>query len=107
MKYWIIGWVAAPLALGGCGQHQQAQTHASEPGAEVSRTYSGEGRVTAIKGDRVTISHGPISGIGWPAMTMTFIIPAGMAKGIGTGDEVRFSFRQDGSAYSLTALQKR
>jgi Cu(I)/Ag(I) efflux system membrane fusion protein len=69
--------------------------------------YSASGTVTAIAGDRVTISHGPVEGLGWPAMTMTFRAagPA-MLPGVSVGDRVAFQFRQNGSDYPLTALNK-
>lgn len=69
--------------------------------------YSASGTVTAIAGDRITISHGPVAGLGWPAMTMTFRAgePA-MLQGIGVGDRVAFEFRQSGNDYPLTSLSK-
>ena len=69
--------------------------------------YSASGKVTAIAGDQVTIAHGPVQGIGWPAMSMTF--KAGspeMISGVGVGDQVFFAFKQDGGGYTLTSLSK-
>jgi Cu/Ag efflux protein CusF len=106
MKHSILAATAVALALAGCGQQQNNSVGANAPAAETNRTYSGTGEVTAIAGDQVTIAHGPIAGIGWPAMTMTFTAPDEMANGIAAGDRVTFSFRQDGSAYRLTSLRK-
>ena len=107
MNYPIITAAVAALALAGCGQQQKSQAQTNAPATEANQTYSGAGKVTAIAGDQVSIAHGPIQGIGWPAMTMTFTAPASMTNGVKAGDEASFSFRQEGSAYKLTSLQKK
>lgn len=104
------GAVALSLVLAACGENQQTTLEnrqdrnvASQAGA----SYSAAGKVTAIAGDQVTIAHGPVEGIGWPAMTMTFRAASPqMTQGVNAGDQVSFAFRQDGSAYVLTSLQK-
>lgn len=102
---------AAALALTACGQTQKSGNAADAPGAselsQSAQTYSGAGKVTAIAGDQVSIAHGPISGIGWPAMTMTFTARGAVATQVRAGDQVSFAFRKDGSAHVLTDLRKR
>jgi len=111
MKLLTFATAACALALTACGQQKTADSEANAPAAtelaQSAETYSGTGKVTAITGEQVTIDHGPIEGIGWPAMTMTFKAPAGMAASVEVGSEVSFAFRQDGSAYVLTRLEKR
>lgn len=105
------GALALPLLLVACGENRNAAPEnrpdtnvASQAGA----TYSAAGTVTAIAGDQVTIAHGPVEGVGWPAMTMTFRASSPeMTQGFSAGDRVSFAFRQDGNAYALTSLQKR
>ena len=106
MNYPILA-AAVALALAGCGQQQKSPPQANAPAAEIARTYSGAGKVTAVAGDQMSIAHGPIHGIGWPAMTMSFTAPTGMANGVTVGDQVSFSFRQQAGGYQLTSLQKR
>ncbi len=110
MKYSIFVAVAA-IALSGCGQQQEAARESNAQGsvedASAATSYTGTGKVTAIAGNQVTIAHGPIEEIGWPAMTMTFASPRGITEGVAVGSDVSFAFRQDGSAYVLTNLQKR
>lgn len=106
MKYQTIAVGLAALALSACGQQPKSGHKASTATGQATQIYSGQGKVTAVAGDQVTISHGPIQGIGWPAMTMTFTAPAGMSDGIKAGDGVSFAFRQQGGAYVLTSLQK-
>lgn len=102
--------ISLALALSACGQADQPTSNAAVQNgdnANASEVHSGTGKVTVIDGNRVTIAHGPIKGIGWPAMTMTFTAPNGLAEGVTVGSEVAFSFRQDGSAFVLTVLQPR
>ena len=106
MKQSILIAAAGAIALAGCGQAQKSGANNGQAAA-AAQTYRGTGKVTAVAGNQVTIDHGPIEGIGWPAMTMTFTAPGGMASGVKAGDEVSFSFRQEGSAYTLTSLRKR
>lgn len=101
------------LLLAACGEDQTAapaNRQASQPGTTngaAETVYSAAGKVTAISGDQVTISHGPVEGIGWPAMTMAFQADSPeMTQGVSVGDQVSFAFRQDGSAYTLTSLSK-
>lgn len=94
---------ALPLAIGGCGETQTTQPNISAN----SQVYAGTGSVTGLAGDRVTISHGPIEGLGWPAMTMAFQAPSTeMTQDIAEGDRVSFQFREDGGSYVLTSISK-
>lgn len=107
MKHQLFAAAAAALTLAGCGPQEESETQANAPAAEAARTYSGTGKVTAISGDQVTIAHGPIEAIGWPAMTMSFRAGSPeMAQGVSVGDRIFFAFRQDGGAYTLTSLKK-
>lgn len=54
----------------------------------------------------VTLAHGPIASLNWPAMTMSFKLKdAVLAKGIKAGDAVDFELIQSGSDYVVTRLQ--
>lgn len=105
--------LALSLLAAGCGEKQSSgrenreDTTAGPAVSQAGDVYSGTGNVTAIAGDRITISHGPIEGIGWPAMTMAFGTETpDMAKGVRVGDRVSFAFRQDGGDYTLASLTK-
>jgi Cu/Ag efflux protein CusF len=105
----IVGALALALALSACGGSGPiAQNSQGTSGANAATaSYSATGTVTAVAADHVTISHGPVEGLGWPAMTMTFQAgdPA-MLQGIGVGDRVTFQFRQSGSDYPRIALSR-
>lgn len=107
----IAGALALALTAAGCGGSgvpaQNSQNVGSAANANTSAVYSANGNVTAIAGDQVTISHGPVEGLGWPAMTMTFRAgDLAMLQGISVGDRVAFRFRQNGTDYPLTAISK-
>lgn len=106
MKHLIVVVAAGATALAGCGQAQKSGAENKGEQTE-AQAYSGTGEVTAVAGNQVTIDHGPIEGIGWPAMTMTFTAPGEMAAGVQAGDAVSFSFRQQGRAYIVTSLKNR
>jgi Cu(I)/Ag(I) efflux system membrane fusion protein len=106
----LIGTVALVAVLTGCNSGGSSSNESAAAGNAATNTndptYSGAGKVTKIAGDQVSIAHGPIPGIGWPAMTMTFTAPGNMAQGVKTGDAVAFQFRKDGAAYALTSLTR-
>ena len=80
-----------------------ASTATAPPGR-----YAAQGRIESVEADSITISHGPVAELQWPAMTMGFGKPA--PKDFGTvkpGDEVRFEFRKGGPmGYELVSVQR-
>lgn len=110
MKFSAIPAAAAMLVVAACGGAEQAPEQSptanqSQPAQQ--QVHSGTGAVTAVAGDQVTINHGPVESIGWPAMTMTFAAPGDIAAGVQPGAEVRFSFRDDGGTFVLTSIRQR
>ncbi|HEV2121580.1 MAG TPA: copper-binding protein [Chloroflexota bacterium] len=105
---------SATLAVAACGKNETSveeratqEPAASETATAQGQSYTGKGDVTEVSGDQVTISHGPIEGIGWPAMTMPFRAGSSdMLKDVNPGDPVSFSFQQSGNEYVLTSLEK-
>ena len=119
--------VVGSLALSSCGQENNreaeagsqlagppGETPASNAGSVVDTPQTGEiagpvhtgaGDITEINGNRITISHGPVESIGWPAMTMTFVAQSpGMIEGFAIGDPVTFEFGRSGETYVLTSI---
>ena len=106
------GALTLALLLAACGEKANTSPEAGNPPGKqtanaAAEVYSGSGTVQSISADKVAIAHGPIEGIGWPAMTMSFIAPPSMTEGVKAGAQVDFSFQQDGGAYVLTSLQPR
>lgn len=72
-----------------------------------AKTGSGVGVITAIdpKAAKVTIKHGQIPAIGWPAMTMTFkAVPPVLLKGVHVGQTVVFDVWSKGTNTEVTAI---
>jgi Cu(I)/Ag(I) efflux system protein CusF len=90
-----------------------AQSMANMPGMNQSaaaKTGQGTGVVTAIdpKAGKITIKHGPISAVGWPAMTMTFkATPPALLRGVRVGQTIGFDVRTRGMNAEVTALRPR
>lgn len=77
----------APAATDASAEQRQAEQRPA--------THSAIGTITAITARSVTVRHGPVPALEWPAMTMTFATegPAPL-RGFKRGDRVRFSFVQ-------------
>lgn len=83
-----------------------AATIEPPPTAEAVR-HVGEGKVESVAPDSITISHGPIPSLKWPAMTMEFAKPdVGGLPGVAVGDAIRFTFVEGGATgYRLVAVR--
>ena len=78
--------------------------------AAAAKTGKGVGVITALdpKAAKITIKHGPIPSVGWPAMTMTFAAkPPALLKGLKVGQTVAFDTRVQGAAADVTAINPR
>lgn len=69
--------------------------------------YEATGRIEKIDAKGVTLNHGPVAPLKWPAMTMTFRLgsPA-LARGFKTGDSVRFAFDQPPEGPTLRRITR-
>ena len=70
-------------------------------------TADGAGVVKAVDlgAGTVTIQHGPIAALKWPAMAMTFKAnPPSVLHGVSAGQSVKFKLMQMGGATELTAI---
>jgi Cu(I)/Ag(I) efflux system protein CusF len=76
--------------------------------APAAKHGQGTGVIRAIdaRAGTLTIQHGPIPGVGWPAMTMTFkATPAALLKGLRVGQTVGFDTTVHGMAADVTAVR--
>lgn len=89
------------------GANGSSSTVPTQEATRTGEAYSGNGDITEISGNKVTISHGPIEGIGWPAMTMAFSVSSpDVLRGLSIGDPVKFQFQKAGSSYVITSINK-
>ena len=73
-----------------------------------SQTHKGSGTVSKVDEGKgtVTIAHGPVSTMSWPAMTMTFKAKdKALLEKVKQGQKVDFEFVQQGKDYVVTAVK--
>jgi Cu(I)/Ag(I) efflux system protein CusF len=73
------------------------------------KTGHATGVVTGVdaKAKTVTIKHGPIAAVGWPAMTMTFKAnPASLVQKAKVGEKVAFDVKVRGQDSEVTAIRE-
>jgi len=90
-------------------------TQASAPGtspastaaAPAAASYMAQGKVESVEPDSLTISHGAIAELKWPAMTMGFNKPSPKAfPDVKPGDTVHFEFTKRGDDYELVSVHR-
>ncbi|MEJ0039608.1 MAG: copper-binding protein [Gammaproteobacteria bacterium] len=83
-----------------------ATSNDSHSTASSDSAHRAEGRVTAIDDQGITISHGPVPSLQWPAMTMKFqAAPQTRPAEVTVGTRVSFSFTESGSgAYRIERI---
>ena len=104
-----IGLATLAVSVTACGTAETSKENAVAPAAtdSVGQTHSGTGNVDSVSGQQVTISHGPIESLEWPAMTMPFTAKdAASVQGIKAGDRVAFTFSTSDSESVLTSITK-
>lgn len=116
--------LAAPLALAACGSEEEGDVAempmAAEdmpmagntdgmPMATTGQVATAEGIVTAIdeEAGTITVDHGPVEAVGWPAMTMPFEADAGLREQVAVGDDVTFSFRTSDESNVITSISQK
>jgi membrane fusion protein, copper/silver efflux system len=90
----------APAAVSG-----PSASAASAASTATPRTFSAQGKVDSVDADSMTLTHGPIAALKWPAMTMPFNKPGPTAfADVKVGDTVQFEFRKKGNDYELISV---
>lgn len=116
----LIALIALPIGLSGCDKKPEAPkieapkttaTADAMPSMEMpvgSKMGKGSGTVTAIDAatGMITLDHGAIPAVGWPAMKMGFSAKPELLKGVAVGDKVDFDVAVTGSAGEVTAIKK-
>ena len=120
-KTMIAALIALPIGLSGCDNRPEApkveapkaaataEAMSGMPMLAGSKMGNGSGTVTAIdtaKGT-VTLDHGAIAELKWPAMEMGFTAKPEVLAGIKVGDKVSFEIVWDGMSGAVTAMQEK
>lgn len=106
---------ALPLGLSACDK--PADTPKAEAPAEAmgdvamsaeAQIGKGKGTVTAIDtaAGKITLDHGPIAELEWPAMEMGFSAKPDVLASVAVGDKVDFDVTVTGSTNEVTAIKK-
>ena len=79
---------------------------ATKPGMKHGQ---GTGVIKAIdeKAGSVTLQHGPIPAVSWPAMTMAFKAKPALLKGLKIGQAVDFDCDVTGMSGEITAIRRK
>lgn len=106
----VLGGMASPPAAtlaASTGSSWPSPASSASP-APVTSTHRAEGKVESVEADGITISHGPVATLKWPAMTMGFAKPKPTAfPGIKPGDRIRFEFKEGGpTGYELESVER-
>lgn len=120
MKYPMILAAAMTVGLAACGEPQETPAATEAAPADAAdmgtmpmtsdaavRTGTGTGVVTAVDAaaGAVTIEHGPVPGVGWPAMTMRFTASPAVVEAASTGDRVEFDVSVRDGVNEITAIR--
>lgn len=67
-----------------------------------------QGTVVAIDAEAgtITIDHGPVPELDWPAMTMGFTATEELQASVATDDAVTFTFQQTEGGYEIVSVEK-
>ena len=75
--------------------------------ADEPQTYRATGTIERITASSVTLRHGPVPALEWPAMTMPFATEGPeQLRGFARGDRVSFTFAQAGTGPRIVSIRK-
>jgi Cu/Ag efflux protein CusF len=76
--------------------------------ATKAQTFMGQGKINSINPDAntVNVAMGPVKALGWPSMSMNFLLQnTAMLNGHKTGEVVNFNFAKDtAGGYVITRI---
>ena len=120
----LMSLLALPLAMAACDSGQDTAQMNDMPMAENEmmdgedmpmmepgsgmQTASAEGTVTAIDAEAgtITVDHGPVPAIEWPAMTMAFEADEQLRSEVSVGEGIAFEFRTGSEGNVITSISK-
>jgi Cu/Ag efflux protein CusF len=110
--------LALATALAGCQKQAEAPAPVPNssmmsgsmdnmPTAGAMKHGQATGTVTAIDAAKgtITLDHGPMRGLDWPAMTMAFTTKPEQLTGLKVGDKVVFEIDWDGKIGTITKIK--
>jgi Cu/Ag efflux protein CusF len=112
--------IALPVGLSGCDQKPEAPKVATPEAVATADAMSnmamtagskmgkGSGTVTAVDAaaGKITLDHGAIPAVDWPAMKMGFSAKPELLKGVAVGDKVVFDVTVTDNGGVVTRIEK-
>lgn len=80
---------------------------AADAMVQTAKTASAAGTVESVDAvaGKITLAHGPVDALGWPAMTMGFKATPEQIASVRPGQSVRFEFTAEGMAATITRIE--
>jgi Cu/Ag efflux protein CusF len=106
----LIGLLAAFFVAGEARTQGTSPNMNTMPGmgsTSQDKTTTGVATVTAVNSAirKVTLDHGPLPDINWPAMKMEFATaPSVDLSKVKPGDKVRFTLKGSGNSYTVQSM---
>lgn len=95
---------ASAFAQANSMQGMAMDQHADQGAKEV--VHQATGVVKSIDAGKVTLAHGPVKTLNWPAMTMTFDVKNKDLLGkLSVGKQVQVTFEKQGSNYVIISAK--
>lgn len=74
------------------------------PAPSVTASANGTVEAVDVVAKTITIAHGPVDALKWPAMTMTFKAPNADLASVKQGDHIEFEFTSTGMDGTITNI---
>ena len=104
----VVGVLTLAISGAAGAQGTSSMGRMSMSSATAAKHGQAEGVIKAIdaKAGTLTIQHGPIPAVSWPAMTMTFkATPATLLKGLKVGQAIGFDTTVRGMDAEVTSVR--
>jgi Cu(I)/Ag(I) efflux system protein CusF len=107
IAYAVIGILTLTAAGAADAQDTMKGMPGMSPSSPGVKHGQGTGVIKALdpKAGTVTLQHGPIPAVSWPAMTMTFKAKPALLKGLKVGQTIDFDCDVKGMAAEVTAVR--
>ena len=90
-----------------CHEMMQGKDKNHQHNAAINHKADGIVKLVDEASSKVTLEHGAVKSLGWPAMTMTFLVKDKALLGeLGTGTKVHVEFNKQGSDYVISSVKK-
>lgn len=92
----------------GMPMDHQGMDHGSMHQEQTAMAASATGTVKKVSADKgtLTIAHGPVAELQWPAMIMPFQATPEQIASVQAGDKIQFTFVGEGMKHRIVSLEK-